>query len=197
MEQMKCGLTTPWLSHGTAPDNKHASETLEQSFNDQESNIDCGGKSAFLRSKASVTWILLGSAGHIFAYFQMHLGSFRIWSSVDGHPLFASPYIIPLLFIMVMCFSITVYTRGGSAHAYELKGPHVLNVLWPRKYLLVIHCWQTICRGRHSPIESKGGSLPHIVPVAYFDRAKKKKNRGTAVFKIQVSSFHAQLWLIW
>lgn len=33
MEQMKCGLTTRWLSHGMAPDSRHALETLRQSFN--------------------------------------------------------------------------------------------------------------------------------------------------------------------
>lgn len=33
MEQMKCGLTTRWLSHGMAPDSRHALETLKQSFN--------------------------------------------------------------------------------------------------------------------------------------------------------------------
>lgn len=36
---------------------------------------------------------------------------------------------------------------------------HVLNVLWPCKYLPVIHCRQTLCRGRRRPVESrKGGS---------------------------------------
>lgn len=33
MEQMKCGLTTRWLSHGMAPDSRHALKTLKQSFN--------------------------------------------------------------------------------------------------------------------------------------------------------------------
>lgn len=29
MEQLKCGLTTRWLSHAMAPDTKHALETLK------------------------------------------------------------------------------------------------------------------------------------------------------------------------
>lgn len=29
MEQLKCGLTTRWLSHAMAPDNRHALETLK------------------------------------------------------------------------------------------------------------------------------------------------------------------------
>lgn len=56
MEQMKCGLTTHWLSHGMAPDSRQALETLKQSFNHshcsnippfylhREIYVDCTGK---------------------------------------------------------------------------------------------------------------------------------------------------------
>lgn len=47
--------------------------------------------------------------------------------------------------------------RALTFNCWRVKrATRVLNVLWPCKYLPVIHCWQTLCRGRRRPVESGG-----------------------------------------
>lgn len=111
--------------------------------------------------------------GRVFAYFQIHMFSLTkspdileiCWRPPTPHTTAKgrahSGFFLHFSFIIDHAY-VSEHTCLCNHVGGELtficwwvkRATRVLNVLWPCKYLPVIHCWQTLCRGRRRPVES-------------------------------------------
>lgn len=136
--------STPWLPRGMA------SQIFQPCPTHLEAGIDCilEDQSSQNHLASHAKWFV----GLVSAYLQMHMFSLRILYPPSPPRGAAFYHVYASVLGSERLGAGPLRERSVSS---EVKRPtRVLNVLWPRKYLSVTHCWQMICRGSKRPLAS-------------------------------------------